>query len=208
MSYVLLILLLTHYYIRCLRTELTYGAVLGVGGFSAVLEIRGVQLESTGTGTGQPMAEDSRPDDGDEDFYMISTARDHIAKRCLRDGEARYAVKMLYPHQDPLTLARGMVDLAIEAKYLSVLSHSNIVKMRGISKTDGLHPSGFLILDRLYGTLGDKITEWREAKKSLSGPIRGLNLGSDKKGLQEFMQERLIVAYDLAAAFRYMHENK
>ena len=186
-------------------TELKYGAVLGVGGFSAVLEIRGVQAESTGTG--QPTAEDSRPDVVDEDFYTMSTARDHIAKRCLRDGEARYAVKMLYPHEDPLTLARGMIDLAIEAKYLSVLSHSNIVKMRGVSKTDGLHPSGFLILDRLYGTLGDKIKEWREAKKDLKGPVRGF-FGSDKKGLQEFMQERLIVAYDLAAAFRYMHENR
>ena len=204
--YCLLTWTLTHNCIRFIRTELKYGAVLGVGGFSAVLEILAVQEAES---TGQPTAQDSAgPDDGDEDFYKISIARDHITMRCLRDGEARYAVKMLYPHPDPLTLARGMIDLAIEAKYLSVLSHSNIIKMRGISSTDGLHPTDFLILDRLYGTLGDKIKEWREAKKSLSGPIRGLNFGSDKRGLHEFMQERLIVAYDLAAAFRYMHENK
>ena len=174
-----------------------------------VREIRAVNVKSAGTGQPTAAATSAGEDDGDDEgFYKLSTARDHIAKRCLRDGEARYAVKQLDSSLDPLTLARGMIDLAIEAKYLSVLSHGNIVKMRGISSTGALQPRGFIILDRLYGTLEDKIKEWKEAKKFLKGPIRGLKFGSDKEGLRAFMQERLIVAYDLAAAFRYMHEHK
>ena len=53
----------------------------------------------------------------------------------MRFGSARYALKRLRPDlPSDVEYARGALDLAIEIKFLSVLKHPNIVKMRGYSE--------------------------------------------------------------------------
>ena len=75
--------------------------------------------------------------------------------------------------------------------------------MRAVSDTPRLSTETFILMDRLYGTLDDKIQAWEEAQavmKACCGTI-------DKKNpaVQELLQERLLVAYDLSAAFQYLH---
>jgi hypothetical protein len=58
--------------------------------------------------------------------YDIREARRYMTRRCQRQGTARYALKLLHDDLSPVERARGMIDLAVEAKYLSVVWHPNI----------------------------------------------------------------------------------
>lgn len=60
--------------------------------------------------------------------YDIRQARCLMEKRCARKGVTRYALKRLHNNLSELERARGMVDLAVEAKFLSVVWHPNIGK--------------------------------------------------------------------------------
>lgn len=86
-----------------------------------------------------------------------------------------------------------------------VFRHPNIVKMRGYNFGTMMKADAFFIMDRLYDTLDRRIEFWHKQKKAMSGMF---GLGKDKAALIQLMAERLIVAYDLAVAFAYMHEHK
>jgi hypothetical protein len=56
--------------------------------------------------------------------------------------------------------------LVQEANFLSLLQHPNVIKLHGISFDDFMdfkqEPKGyFLIIDRLYETLVDRIEKWK-----------------------------------------------
>lgn len=193
------------------RSELQFGELLGVGGYCFVREIRQINLKEKEQEQAEPLEEGSfldqaRTNETEAFHYDASTARGHMAKFCIRNGDARYAVKQLQPSLTEVEKARGMIDLAVEVKFLSVVSHPNIIKMRSTAAVSPLNESYFLVLDRLYGTLDEKLEEWRNVKKMYSGCI--MKFGADKESLLQLDIERLLVAYDLAAAYRYLHENK
>ena len=60
-------------------------------------------------------------------------------------------------------------------------------------------------MDRLYETLDKRMKTWQKTKKTASGVF---GIGGDKSARRQLLVERLIVAYDLAVAFSYIHENK
>ena len=69
-------------------------------------------------------------------------------------------------------------DLALEAEFLASLNHPHIIKLRGMAfdGTSGFEngPTGyFLIIDRLFETLDDRIKSW--AKKSSPSSSRKSN---------------------------------
>lgn len=64
--------------------------------------------------------------DNDHVHYDVRKARHWMTKHCQRKGEARYALKRLHEDLSEIERARGMIDLAVEAKYLSVVWHPNI----------------------------------------------------------------------------------
>ena len=78
--------------------------------------------------------------------------------------------------------------------------------MRGVAAVGPMDKSFFLVLDRLFGTLEERIEVWQQEK----GEHTGLKsrFGSSKETLKKLRIERLLVAYDIAAAVRYLHENK
>jgi hypothetical protein len=78
--------------------------------------------------------------------------------------------------------------------------------MRGISSDKMMTPKFFFVMDRLYETLDKRIAAWKNEKQAKKGQFFGL-VASDKLGKLQLLKERLIVAYDLAAAFSYMHEH-
>ena len=146
--------------------------------------------------------------DADDDHYEFQTARFHMSTRCLRFGSARYAIKRLRQDLSNLDRERGMLDLAIEIRFFSVLWHPNIVKMRAISSGPRLSPDTFLLMDRLYGTLDDKIEGWHQVQQTHQGCCGGFFGGNNKPALKELMMERLLVAYDLSAAINYVHGHR
>lgn len=142
----------------------------------------------------------------DDCHYNMLTARQHMTEHARRNGDARYAVKRLHRDLSDLELARGMIDMAIEAKILSAVWHPNIIKMRGIASGPTLHRDFFIVMDRLYGTLTDKMDQWRKDQYDMKGNFLGM--GANKTQIKQLLKERMTVAYDLAAAFYYMHEKK
>jgi len=129
---------------------------------------------------------------------------------CLRGSkkECRYALKRLQASvsEDSQTFVNGIVDLAIEARFLSVIRHPNIIKMRAMALTDpfSVDKPFFVVLDRLYDILGPRIIKWKKQKPT--GMAKVLDRKGKKEGL--LWVERITVAYDLSCALQYLHESK
>ena len=81
-----------------------------------------------------PLADEDDEDDDTQQEHQpdhlfhfdVKGARQFMAQRCMRRGSARYAIKRLHGCLSAVERARGMIDLAVEAKYLSVVWHPNI----------------------------------------------------------------------------------
>ena len=96
------------------------------------------------------------------------------------------------------------MDMATETYFLSVLSHPNILKMRAVGQGDMFSPDYFLVLDRLYDTLLDKIEgSWKEQYEHLKNSFFVWNRTRKMKVL---WAERMGVMRDIAGALGYMHD--
>ena len=79
--------------------------------------------------------------------------------------------------------------------------------MRGMCAGPLVSDDFFIILDRLYETLDKRMRKWHtQNKKNMKGICFGLC--KKKQPIMDLMVERMMVAYDLAAAFFYLHENR
>jgi hypothetical protein len=178
--------------------------VLGRGGFCVVNEITQIKLKKTEkdkNGVADTVV-------GDEhQFHNIVQDRAFMEKYCIRQGkDARYAIKKLQDtaRKDPSTFVNGIVDLAIEARFLSVIRHPNIIKMRAMEAGTPYATSFFVVLDRLYDILSTRLTKWKKRKPGGFGKLM------DRGGKKElaFYVERVTVAYDLACALKFLHDLK
>lgn len=86
------------------------------------------------------------------------------------------------------------------------VNSSGTVKMRGLPTGSPLDDGYFIVMDRLYGTLAERIQVWSDQKVKSKGKVFGF--GSNKVALEHLLRERMTIAYDLAAAFWYLHQKK
>jgi hypothetical protein len=127
---------------------------------------------------------------------------------CIRNGgDSRYAVKILSPEviNDPARYLQGIIDMAVETRFLSDIEHPNIIKMRAIAKCDTFSEEYFIGMDRLYDTLGKRIETWRSRMARTTGMVGRLNDRKGKKAAALY-EERIVTAFDLAAAIDYLHK--
>lgn len=220
------------------RTDIQLGAVLGFGTFGVVREVTEIKCLDSSVGSG--IADAEALVDSSSFLYLNHTAsgdsngeavsprvpqqlnqddrfeltRLQMSARCFRGGDARYALKhLMLEDANEKESDNARIDLAIEVKYLQVLSHPHIIKLRGLFKTDDpFHLGYFFIMDRLYGTLEDKIKEWadcqRSAWKKMFPSCYGDQMPHEYIHDNDLMTQRLLVAHDIASAFDYMHTNK
>lgn len=201
---------------RFKKSELDLGRVLGRGGFCVVNEIKKFKLEHN-----SPLDQKSIDDDGiideEEDEFgelrydggVLIQDRNFIARRCLRQGKhARYAIKTLSDEclVDPERFVGGVIDLAVESRFLSVIRHPNIIKMRGVSDGNPYDRGFFVVLDRLYATLTHKIVGWKKEAHKIKGIGKIMDMKGKKK--RKVWVDRLIVVYDLSTALEYLHSQK
>jgi serine/threonine protein kinase len=142
----------------------------------------------------------------DDEFYIHGIVQDRkfMAQHCIRHGkDCRYAIKRVQDksREDAQVYINAVVDLAVEARFLSVVRHPNIIKMRAMEENDPFSPNFFLVLDKLFDIMPDRLKKWKSQKKS------GLKKIMDMKGKKAdaFFVERLTVAYDIAGALAYLH---
>ncbi len=101
--------------------ELKFGKVLGVGSFGIVCEITHITLLD-GDPTMQSIIENATEffsesfgfiDEDAQDDYDLDMARKKVATHCIRQGEARYAVKCVRGDLDEVLEARARIDFEI-----------------------------------------------------------------------------------------------
>lgn len=126
------------------------------------------------------------------------------------DVDERLVIKRVakeFLTDDKITFLKGTIDLATESKYLSSLSHPNIMKVRGISKCGPTEEGFFVLLDRLYETLADRLTKWMHADLNSKGPS-GFIMGGGAKKQRNLLCERLMIACNIAEALDYLHDKR
>lgn len=184
------------------RNELVMGKVLGHGGFGIVKEIRGFHINVPPKKPGKKTDEDVEIK---EEHW-----KEFIAEHCLRNGgDARYACKYLKPEilKDPANFILAIKDMAIESRFLSDIKHPHIVKMRAVATVSPYDEDYFIVMDRLYDTLEQRIEKWQKRNKMCLGVMGKL---ADKKGVkaQILLEERVVAAFGLSSAFEYLHSRK
>lgn len=140
----------------------------------------------------------------EENPYIGLQNKKFITDRHLRNGKARYAIKKVtdgcFQKGDPQFFVSSTIDLAMEVKFLAVLRHTHIIKMRALA--DVPHTSGefFILMDCLTGTLEDRIEKiWK--------PEGGKRMVR-KEVKNELMCDRVAVAFDICSALEFLHEKK
>ena len=173
--------------------------MLGRGGFCVVNEITKITLAKD---EGQPAGNGAKMDD-EHYIHNIVQDRGFMAQHCIRQGkDCRYALKSVQEssRKDPQLFINAVVDLAIESRFLSVVRHPNIIKMRAMDGNGPYQSKFFVILDRLYDIMPMRLKKW---KKQEGGGFA--KMFKSKKAKQAFWVERLTVAYDIACALSYLH---
>lgn len=197
------------------KKELNLGKVLGKGGFGTVYEIRSFALD----GVKVQLNKKGFSDDLDETEYFFGNdgkrekeARVFIAEHCLRNNsDARYAVKILSPEviKNKGLFIQGMIDMALETRFMSDIEHPNIVKIRAMARCDPFDEKYFIVMDRLYDTLERRIQKvWLPKSKKQNGFLSKAVF--DRKGAKKdaLLEERVVYAFDLAAAIAYLHSRQ
>jgi len=118
-----------------------------------------------------------------------------------------YVMKTLRTDLPEEEYVKGIVDLAIEAEFLSVLSHPNIISMRAMANSDPHETKFFVVLDRLIVTLDRKFNQWRREVGENSGYWLG-PFGyccAREHFLHKTWLERLVASRDVANAVHFLH---
>lgn len=177
--------------------ELKLGKLMGTGAFSDVYEIEGFELSKKASSKHAP--------------HKMATRQFFKGNATNKNEKPKYVVKHLRPTlaRTPSSFCMAAADLCIEAQYLNMLTHDNILKIRGWS-TGGIdgygkghHDGYFLILDRLSETLGDRIETWKKEKRSLDYGLEHLSLENDSTA--ELLSRTKIV-HQVALALEYLHK--
>jgi serine/threonine protein kinase len=178
----------------CIGAEINLGRVIGTGGFSIVSEIKSIDLD---------------------DIYDIdeksSELRSQFASTVRKsNGEGtRFVLKTLRNDLPDEDHEKGIADLAIEAEFLGVFAHPNIIALKAVSQSDPRRSRYFVVLDYLPATLDLKINLWRRIVGENTGywvPCYGYCF-SNSVILHINWKERLRSAIDIASALQYLHEH-
>lgn len=162
------------------------GDLLGQGKFCSVYGIHGFKLPAD-----------------EEDEARLLLQQTCMEKRA--QGSPRLAIKQIGEHLKESSKIDGAVDLAIEAKYLSCISHPNIINL--VATPSSGSSSYFLVLDRLSASLDHMIyKDWQPLASGLGGKF-GMCKLMHKKKLSELWGYRLKVMHDVAKGMAHLHQH-
>jgi len=180
--------------------ELSLGRVLGRGGFCVVNEVTKITLLEGDTSETKANGRLSR-----DEHYIHNVVQDRafMARHFTRKGkDYRYAIKRVQDKskKDPQHYVNAVVDLATETRFLAVIRHANIIKMRAMEDASPYTSGFFVVLDKLYDIMPARLKRWKKEEGGLLKKIL-----KSKKSKLNLWVERLSVAYDLSCALSYLH---
>jgi len=173
-------------------SEINMGDLVGQGGFSLVYAVSQIVLD--------PVYDTSEKQ---------SKRRQELSRQCMVEGNAsnRFVVKMLRDDLPEDEYTKGVLDLAVEARFLKRLNHPHIVEMMATANSDPLESRFFVVLEMLNLTLEDKIADWRiDLSRSTTlwcGPFG--YCCANKATLNRSWLERILVAKSIASGLEYLH---
>jgi len=179
--------------------ELSLGKLLGTGGFCTVHEIGEFDLVS------EDVDYDKKAMSASSNFSDLESIRKIMAGKSRRNGDARYAIKKLRRDLVGIERTKGIIDLAIEARFLTTICHTNIIRARGLAVVEPVSEGFFIILDRLYDTLELRLKQWSLEAGKLTGCC-GFFKNHDK--IDELWKMRFAAMYDMSSAMTFLHDKK
>jgi serine/threonine protein kinase len=187
--------------------ELYLGRVLGRGGFCVAREINSIKLRVEEDGSNLKVGGRRLLRKGSKSMAKSEgeSTREYLARR-LWAKTGKYVIKQVESelfYSDRVTFLKGMIDLALETKYLASLDHPHVLKIRGVSKTGPFALGNFIVLDQLQETLGKRLNKWMQRKRASTGITGALTGGKGK--VNKLFTERLLAVYDIAEAMDYLH---
>lgn len=143
----------------------------------------------------------------EEDSSSLVYDRSTLAASIADGGKPyRYVIKTIQSsvREQAETYIQSAIDLAVEARYLSVLRHPHIIRLRAISSASPFAEGQtfFIIEDKLSDILSRRIKIWKKSMSSSS--LLSCCVESEAR---EFWIERVRVAYCLSTALQYLHDN-
>jgi hypothetical protein len=197
--------------------EIVLGEIIGRGGFSFVHEIRDVRLQEiydTGNDEAASRAgfaasfKNNKTAQSLELTSLSVTTVTSSSSGGAKTAPSPYVLKTLRPDLPEDEHNKGIIDLAVEAQFLTSLSHPHILSLRASSNSDPLEARYFVILDRLVSTLDHKVKIWRRDVGVNMGYWLGGCIGyccARVHVLHRIWIERFKVARDVASALEYLH---
>ena len=155
----------------------------------------------------------------DSDEWTIAESVSSIKIECDYDLKLdangnKFVVKHIRPELvfSPRDFHIAATGLVRETEILSSLQHPNIVTLRGISAhgpagyARGHHDGYFLVFDRLYETLEDKIKIWQKKQKQNRLQVIPIRIHGRYKN--DLILQRLKVLTDISDALTYLHDKR
>jgi Protein kinase domain len=176
------------------RIEIETGDLLGSGTYSNVSQVRRLELVP--------------------DFLADHPVQDQLRRELMGTVAHQepdvpgtttgYAIKHLKAEllQNSKLFEAAAADIIMEAKFLSRLSHPNILRLRGMAMggtsafaATGLYDSYFLVVDELKETLIERIHRWKVQ-------------GTTDQYRSNMVLYKLRLAVQVASALAYLHERR
>ena len=204
--------------------EIVAGNVLGRGGFCVVREVEKIKPGGINVNSNKKPSKNmkgrfslrrmrKKAQGGNDDFDVsdyptiedLKSPRESVASKSKksRSKGSRFVMKTVSTDSDKITFMKAHVDMALEAKFLSVLEHPNIIELAGVSGSGFCQQGYFLILERMTETLTRRIKSWMDRERMLKG-VTGMFTGGKKK-LHELYLERIGASYDIASGMYHLH---
>lgn len=194
------------------RHEIVEGKVIGRGGFAVIREIASIELDGSSHKGRRPSGSSRATVSTEKSSTCQSEERDVVAKDVKIHKQRKYVLKELIrdgkSSKNENAYMNGVVDMAMEAQYLTHLNHPNILSLKGISTSNqfGGDDGMFLVLEYLPETLSRKLSVWAQRDRSTRG-ITGFVTRSHKKAAQ-LLLTRVSYARDVANVMTYLHSKQ
>jgi len=174
------------------ESDFSTGELLGEGGFCKVYELKAA-IKSCGNVC-----------------VLKSNYQNSVYGQLCAKEVPRYAIKMLNgsDRDEDSQRSKAMIEMGIEARFLAVCNHPNILSLRGMSSGDVHGRGSFIILEQLVESLPERMNKWKEEEKQLKISNYEKMRCSPKKQRRRWAHsigERCNVMIDVVSAMAYLH---